>query len=116
MTSRTRGRWIRGTVAVNRREIPGGGASAARRQHEVEGLDRPTSLEFIGKTAFVITRKMIRIDNAGRPPFGYRKSRRPLSARESGAPHCLAGRTDGSVDLVRDRFDSAGSIAYRGSP
>jgi hypothetical protein len=38
----------------------------------VEGLDRPTSLEFIGKTAFVITLtgKVIRIDNAGRPPFG----------------------------------------------
>jgi hypothetical protein len=38
----------------------------------VEALDRPTSLEFIGKTAFVITLtgKVIRIDNAGRPPFG----------------------------------------------
>ena len=38
----------------------------------VEGLDRPTSLEFIGKTAFVITLtgKVLRIDNAGRPPFG----------------------------------------------
>jgi hypothetical protein len=38
----------------------------------VEGLDRPTSLEFIGKTAFVVTLtgKVIRIDNAGRPPFG----------------------------------------------
>jgi hypothetical protein len=38
----------------------------------VEGLDRPTSLEFIGNTAFVITLtgKVIRIDNAGRPPFG----------------------------------------------
>ena len=38
----------------------------------VEHLDRPTSLEFIGKNAFVITLtgKVIRIDNAGRPPFG----------------------------------------------
>jgi hypothetical protein len=38
----------------------------------VEALDRPTSLEFIGKTAFVVTLtgKVIRIDNAGRPPFG----------------------------------------------
>jgi hypothetical protein len=38
----------------------------------VEGLDRPTSLEFIGKTAFVVTLtgKVIRIDNAGRAPFG----------------------------------------------
>ncbi len=38
----------------------------------VDGLDRPTSLEFIGKTAFVVTLtgKVIRIDNAGRPPFG----------------------------------------------
>ncbi len=35
-----------------------------------EGLDRPTSLEFIGNTAFVITLtgKVITIDNAGRPP------------------------------------------------
>ncbi len=38
----------------------------------VEGLDRPTSLEFIGNTAFVITLtgKVIRIENVGRPPFG----------------------------------------------
>lgn len=38
----------------------------------VEGLDRPTSLEFIGKSAFVITLtgKVIRIDNVGRPHFG----------------------------------------------
>jgi len=38
----------------------------------VEGLDRPTSLDFIGNTAFVITLtgKVIRIDNVGRPPFG----------------------------------------------
>jgi sugar lactone lactonase YvrE len=38
----------------------------------VEALDRPTSLEFIGKTAFVITLtgKVLRIDNAGRPPLG----------------------------------------------
>jgi hypothetical protein len=37
-----------------------------------EGLERPTSLEFIRRTAFVITLtgKVIRIDNAGRPPFG----------------------------------------------
>ena len=36
------------------------------------GLDRPTSLEFIGNTAFIITLtgKVIRIDNVGRPPFG----------------------------------------------
>ena len=40
----------------------------------VEGLDRPTSLEFIGKTAFVITLtgKVIRIDDAGRSPLGSR--------------------------------------------
>jgi hypothetical protein len=38
----------------------------------VEALDRPTSLEFIGKTAFVITLtgKVLRIDSVGRPPFG----------------------------------------------
>jgi hypothetical protein len=38
----------------------------------VEGLDRPTSLEFIGSTAFVVTLtgKVIRIHHAGRPPFG----------------------------------------------
>ena len=38
----------------------------------VEGLDRPTSLEFIGKTAFVITLTgtVVRIDDAGRPPLG----------------------------------------------
>jgi len=37
-----------------------------------DGLDRPTSLEFIGNTAFIITLtgKVIRIDNVGRPPFG----------------------------------------------
>ncbi len=37
-----------------------------------EGLDRPTSLEFIRRTAFVVTLtgKVIRIDNAGRPPSG----------------------------------------------
>ena len=35
-------------------------------------LDRPTSLEFIGKTAFVVTLtgKVIRIDHAGRSHFG----------------------------------------------
>lgn len=38
----------------------------------VGGLDRPTSLEFIGNTAFVttLTGKVIRIDNVSRPPFG----------------------------------------------
>ena len=38
----------------------------------VEGLDRPTSLEFIRNTAFVttLTGKVIRIDHAGKPPFG----------------------------------------------
>jgi hypothetical protein len=38
----------------------------------VDGLDRPTSLEFIGNAAFVttLTGKVIRIDNVGRPPFG----------------------------------------------
>jgi hypothetical protein len=38
----------------------------------VDGLDRPTSVDFIGNTAFVITLtgKVIRIDNVGRPPFG----------------------------------------------
>ena len=37
-----------------------------------EPLDRPTSLEFIGKTAFVITLtgKVIRIDDVGRSHFG----------------------------------------------
>jgi hypothetical protein len=37
-----------------------------------EGLDRPTSLEFIHDTAFVITLtgKVIRIDDAGRPHCG----------------------------------------------
>jgi hypothetical protein len=35
----------------------------------VEGLDRPTSLEFIGKSAYVVTLtgKVLRIDHAGRP-------------------------------------------------
>jgi hypothetical protein len=34
--------------------------------------DTTVSLDFIGKTAFVITLtgKVIRIDNAGEPPFG----------------------------------------------
>jgi hypothetical protein len=34
----------------------------------VEGLDRPTSLDFLGRTAFVVTLagKVLRIDNAGR--------------------------------------------------
>jgi hypothetical protein len=38
----------------------------------VECLDRPTSLELIGNTAFVVTLtgKVIRIDNTGRPPEG----------------------------------------------
>jgi hypothetical protein len=38
----------------------------------VEGLDRPTSVEFIGKTVFVITLtgKVIRIDDVGRSHFG----------------------------------------------
>ena len=38
----------------------------------IEGLDRPTSVDFSGNTAFVITLtgKAIRIDNVGRPPFG----------------------------------------------
>jgi hypothetical protein len=38
----------------------------------VEGLDRPTSLEFIGNTAFVITLtgKVIRIDNVSSPSHG----------------------------------------------
>ena len=38
----------------------------------VEGIDRPTSLEFIGNTAFVITLtgKVIRIDDVGRAHFG----------------------------------------------
>jgi hypothetical protein len=38
----------------------------------VEGLDQPTSVDFIGNTAFVVTLtgKVIRIDNAGKPPFG----------------------------------------------
>jgi hypothetical protein len=38
----------------------------------VADLDRPTSLDFIGNTAFVttLTGKVIRIDNVGRPPFG----------------------------------------------
>jgi hypothetical protein len=38
----------------------------------IDGLDRPTSVDFIGNTAFVITLtgKVVRIDNVGRPPFG----------------------------------------------
>jgi hypothetical protein len=38
----------------------------------VEGLDRPTSLKFIGKTALVITLtgKVISIDQAGRSRTG----------------------------------------------
>jgi hypothetical protein len=38
----------------------------------VEGLDRPTSLEFIGDTAFVVTLtgKVIRIDGVSRRPAG----------------------------------------------
>jgi sugar lactone lactonase YvrE len=38
----------------------------------VEGLDRPTSLEFIGKSAYVVTLtgKVIKIDDAGRPHRG----------------------------------------------
>lgn len=38
----------------------------------VEGLDRPTSLEFIGDTAFVVTLtgRVIRIDGVGCPPVG----------------------------------------------
>ena len=38
----------------------------------VGGLDRPTSLEIIGNTAFVttLTGKVIRIDNVSRPPYG----------------------------------------------
>jgi hypothetical protein len=37
----------------------------------VEGLDRPTSVDFVHNTAFVITLtgKVIRIDNPGSPPF-----------------------------------------------
>jgi hypothetical protein len=37
----------------------------------VEGLDRPTSVDFIGRTAFVITLtgKVIKIENVGRPHF-----------------------------------------------
>jgi hypothetical protein len=37
-----------------------------------EGLDRPTSVDFIGNTAFVITLtgKVIKITNVGGPPFG----------------------------------------------
>jgi hypothetical protein len=38
----------------------------------VEGLDRPTSVDFIGNSAFVITLtgKVIKITNVGGPPFG----------------------------------------------
>jgi sugar lactone lactonase YvrE len=37
-----------------------------------EGLDRPTSLEFINNTAFIVTLtgEIWRIENAGGPPFG----------------------------------------------
>jgi sugar lactone lactonase YvrE len=40
----------------------------------VDGLDRPTSLEFIGTTAFVVTYDgtVVRIDGAASPPFGGR--------------------------------------------
>jgi hypothetical protein len=38
----------------------------------VSGLDRPTSLEFIGKTAYVITMdgEILKIDGVGNPPYG----------------------------------------------
>ena len=56
----------------------------------VAGLDRPTSLEFIGKTAFVITLtgKVIRIDNARKPPFGSSHS----------VPRVMTGAARGGVE------------------
>lgn len=38
----------------------------------VSGLDRPTSLEFIGKTAYVVTMdgEILKIDGVGNPPYG----------------------------------------------
>jgi hypothetical protein len=41
----------------------------------VEGLDRPTSLEFIGNTAYVVTYggEIWKIDNVSGPPFGRRR-------------------------------------------
>jgi len=38
----------------------------------VSGLDRPTSLEFIGKTAYVVTMdgEILQIDGVGNPPYG----------------------------------------------
>ena len=38
----------------------------------VDGLDQPTSLEFIGNTAFVITftGKVIKVTHVGAAPFG----------------------------------------------
>lgn len=43
----------------------------------VKGLDRPTSLELIGDSAFVITLtgKVIRIDGVGRRPYRTRSAR-----------------------------------------
>jgi hypothetical protein len=45
-----------------------------RRLRVVEGLDRPTSLEFIGNTAFVVTLpltgEVIRIDSVAWPHVG----------------------------------------------
>ena len=40
----------------------------------VDGLDRPTSLEFIGNTAYVVTYggEIWKIDNVSAPPFGAR--------------------------------------------
>jgi hypothetical protein len=38
----------------------------------IGGLDRPTSMEFIGTSAYVVTLagEIWRIDGAGSPPFG----------------------------------------------
>ena len=38
----------------------------------VEGLDRPTSLEFIGNTAYVVTLagEILKITGVSGPPFG----------------------------------------------
>jgi len=41
----------------------------------LEGLDRPTSLDFIGNTAYVVNLagEIWKIENVGTPPFGVPK-------------------------------------------
>jgi hypothetical protein len=41
----------------------------------LEGLDRPTSLDVIGNTAYVVNLagEIVKIENVGTPPFGVPK-------------------------------------------